>query len=31
MDLARPWRRGGGFVYSDRELDVMRRDIDVAR
>src|SRR4030095_16268555 len=27
--IVRP--RGGGFVYSDRELDVMRRDIDVAR
>jgi copper homeostasis protein len=27
--LVRP--RGGGFVYSDREFDVMRRDIDVAR
>ena len=23
--------RGGGFVYSDSEMDVMRRDIDVAR
>src|SRR5215207_1888215 len=23
--------RGGGFVYSDAELDVMRRDVAVAR
>lgn len=23
--------RGGGFVYTDTEMDVMRRDIDVAR
>src|SRR5437016_1130645 len=27
--LVRP--RGGGFVYSDDEIDVMRRDIAVAR
>jgi copper homeostasis protein len=27
--IVRP--RGGGFVYSDAELDVMRRDIDAAR
>jgi copper homeostasis protein len=26
--IARP--RGGGFVYSDAELDVMRRDVDAA-